>query len=237
MSFFCTYKGAGYSINGLTGLWWPLQVVDIFQYSIANSKLETQRRNTPIVCFPVPDYFYAPWQRPVSQVLATNHVFDILVKAMGSDGDLQKIEEKALPPRKRPGWTGGDDRGPSSKPIPKRTQCAGSEGGVEKGSSAEDKTAEDVACSTETTGKESRCACEDGKVCKDARVSCTKKSQRSNSFTKEMSAVVATSVDAVVESGEKAVETDVVKRTKRDESTVGSLEAKRAKTASGENVA
>lgn len=29
---------------------------------------------------------------------------------MGSEGDLGKIEEKQLPPRKRPGWTGGDDR-------------------------------------------------------------------------------------------------------------------------------
>lgn len=53
----------------------------------------------------------------VFQVLATNHVFDILVRAMGAGGDLGKIEEKALPPRKRAGWTGGDDRGPSSKPV------------------------------------------------------------------------------------------------------------------------
>lgn len=44
-------------------------------------------------------------------------MFDILVRAMGSGGDLQKIEHKTLPPRKRPGWTGGDDRGPSSKSV------------------------------------------------------------------------------------------------------------------------
>eukprot|EP00752_Nemacystus_decipiens_P017701 g15870.t1 len=55
-----------------------------------------------------------------TKVLATNHVFDILVQAMGSGGNLEKIQEKTLPPRKRAGWTGGDDRGPSSKPAAKR---------------------------------------------------------------------------------------------------------------------
>lgn len=54
------------------------------------------------------------------QVLATNHVFDILVQAMGAGGNLEKIEEKTLPPRKRAGWTGGDDRGPSSKSAAKQ---------------------------------------------------------------------------------------------------------------------
>ena len=56
---------------------------------------------------------------PPPKVLATNHVFDILVRAMSADGDLQKIEHQTLPPRKRAGWTGGDDRGPSSKPKEK----------------------------------------------------------------------------------------------------------------------
>ncbi|CAM9754255.1 unnamed protein product [Ectocarpus sp. 4 AP-2014] len=55
-----------------------------------------------------------------SKVLATNHVFDILVRAMGNGGDLEKVEKKALPPRKRANWTGGDDRGPSSMPIRKQ---------------------------------------------------------------------------------------------------------------------
>lgn len=59
------------------------------------------------------------------QVLATNHVFDILVQAMGAGGNLDKIQEKTLPPRKRAGWTGGDDRGASSKPASK--QAAGQE--------------------------------------------------------------------------------------------------------------
>lgn len=36
---------------------------------------------------------------------------------MAAGGDLQNVEMKALPPRKRAGWTGGDDRGPSSKPT------------------------------------------------------------------------------------------------------------------------
>lgn len=53
------------------------------------------------------------------KVLATNHVFDILVRAMGAEGDLQTIEHHTLPPRKRAGWAGGDDRGPSSKPKDK----------------------------------------------------------------------------------------------------------------------
>lgn len=48
-------------------------------------------------------------------------MFDILVQAMGAGGNLEKIEEKTLPPRKRAGWTGGDDRGPSSKSTGKRT--------------------------------------------------------------------------------------------------------------------
>lgn len=38
------------------------------------------------------------------QVLATNHVFDILVKAMASGGELQRIDGEQLPPRKRVGW-------------------------------------------------------------------------------------------------------------------------------------
>lgn len=62
---------------------------------------------------------------PLTQVLATNHVFDILVKAMGSAGSLQRVEHKTLPPRKRPGWTGGDDRGPSSKPRTKGDDSTG----------------------------------------------------------------------------------------------------------------
>lgn len=41
---------------------------------------------------------------------------------MGAEGDLQKIEHQTLPPRKRAGWTGGDDRGPSSKPKDKSAQ-------------------------------------------------------------------------------------------------------------------
>ena len=53
-------------------------------------------------------------------MLATNHVFDILVQAMGAGGNLDKIQEKTLPPRKRAGWAGGDDRGPSSKPASKQ---------------------------------------------------------------------------------------------------------------------
>lgn len=36
---------------------------------------------------------------------------------MAAGGDLQNVETKALPPRKRAGWTGGDDRGSSSKPT------------------------------------------------------------------------------------------------------------------------
>lgn len=39
---------------------------------------------------------------------------------MGNGGDLEKVEKKALPPRKRANWTGGDDRGPSSMPIRKQ---------------------------------------------------------------------------------------------------------------------
>ena len=41
---------------------------------------------------------------------------------MAADGDLQQIEHQTLPPRKRAGWTGGDDRGPSSKPKDKSGQ-------------------------------------------------------------------------------------------------------------------
>lgn len=52
---------------------------------------------------------------PLRQVLATNHVFDILLKAMESEGDLQKVQHTSLPPRKRAGWTGGDDRAPANK--------------------------------------------------------------------------------------------------------------------------
>lgn len=51
------------------------------------------------------------------QVLATNHVFDILLRAMADEGKVGQVEEKALPPRKRAGWVGGDDRGPSSMPV------------------------------------------------------------------------------------------------------------------------
>ncbi|CAM9977439.1 unnamed protein product, partial [Hapterophycus canaliculatus] len=58
-----------------------------------------------------------------SKVLATNHVFDILLRAMAAGGDLEKIETEALPPRKRAGWTGGDDRGPSSKPVSQQTDA------------------------------------------------------------------------------------------------------------------
>lgn len=47
-------------------------------------------------------------------------MFDILVQAMGAGGNLEKIQEKTLPPRKRAGWTGGDDRGPSSKSAAKQ---------------------------------------------------------------------------------------------------------------------
>lgn len=39
---------------------------------------------------------------------------------MGAGGNLEKIQEKTLPPRKRAGWTGGDDRGPSSKSASKQ---------------------------------------------------------------------------------------------------------------------
>lgn len=47
---------------------------------------------------------------PSFQVMATNHVFDVLIQGMESGGNLQKVEPKSLPPRKRAGWTGGDNR-------------------------------------------------------------------------------------------------------------------------------
>lgn len=75
--------------------------------------------------------------RPVAlpcQVLATNHVFDILVQAMGAGGNLEQIQEKTLPPRKRAGWTGGDDRGPSSQSAAKQAGQEIAEGKVKPGS-------------------------------------------------------------------------------------------------------
>lgn len=40
---------------------------------------------------------------------------------MGAGGEIGKVEEKALPPRKRAGWVGGDDRGPSSMPVARQS--------------------------------------------------------------------------------------------------------------------
>lgn len=68
-----------------------------------------------------------PSPRPPPQVLATNHVFNILVKAMGSNGDLQKIEHQTLPPRKRAGWTGGDDRGHGTSSTTPKTAKDGAD--------------------------------------------------------------------------------------------------------------
>lgn len=57
------------------------------------------------------------------QVLATNHVFGILSRAMASGGDLEKVERKSLPPRKRAGWTGGDDRPQKKTPSDEPATC------------------------------------------------------------------------------------------------------------------
>lgn len=48
-------------------------------------------------------------------------MFDILLRAMGAGGEVGKVEEKSLPPRKRAGWVGGDDRGPSSMPLARQS--------------------------------------------------------------------------------------------------------------------
>lgn len=75
--------------------------------SMQEARCRSPRHQTRDDTWPCSSLFLGP-VRP--QVLATNHVFDILVRAMGSGGDLRTIEAKALPPRKRAGWTGGDDR-------------------------------------------------------------------------------------------------------------------------------
>lgn len=64
---------------------------------------------------------------------------------MGSEGDLQKIEENQLPPRKRPGWTGGDDRIIRRKNDSTVTQDVIGEGGCEG------QVASDVADRTEAS--------------------------------------------------------------------------------------
>ena len=87
------------------------------------------------------------------QVLAVNHVFEILVRAMESQGDLQKIEERQLPPRKRPGWTGGDDRSDpkiSSERGPATTKCfSGEDSAAEESENASYSGEETAGASTE----------------------------------------------------------------------------------------
>lgn len=48
---------------------------------------------------------------------------------MGSGGDLQKIEHQTLPPRKRAGWTGGDDRGRGTSNTKPETANDGADAG------------------------------------------------------------------------------------------------------------
>lgn len=57
---------------------------------------------------------------------------------MGSDGDLKKIEHQTLPPRKRAGWTGGDDRGRgTSNTKPETANDGAGAGGKLRGANAD----------------------------------------------------------------------------------------------------
>lgn len=79
---------------------------------------------------------------------------------MGQGGDLQKIEEKMLPPRKRAGWTGGDDRGPSSKSISAQEKPAGD--GIEPGVEGGDDNASASVGGGEASGLEGDERCDSG---------------------------------------------------------------------------
>lgn len=95
-------------------------------------------------------------------MLATNHVFDILVRAMGSDGDLQKIEHETLPPRKRAGWTGGDDRCRETSNTTPETAKDGAGEGTDSGNANADNGVAGGASSIETDGTKDTRRVDDG---------------------------------------------------------------------------
>lgn len=163
---------------------------------------------------------------PSFQVLATNHVFDILIRAMASEGDLEKIEHQTLPPRKRAGWTGGDDRGPSSKSTtkPARDPEKGQEAGGVPGT--DDSLVVGASGESGTNGEGIKSVCES-------------EANRTSAETGPHSGVVSAKDGVVTEKDGKGVEEGGAavgevgtKRAAEDEDT--DVDAKRAKTIDGD---